>query len=120
MPRPLQVKGGRQAISAAVNYNSGDKGLAERVWEERSPLRNPLQLKRRSERCSYRMLKCVGENFSRPSGTCRVFGPFPVLKRRAILRRPSGAVSSRALFHSVARKRVLTHTLKRCVTHDRG
>ena len=35
------------------------------------------------------------ENFSRPSGTCSVFPLFPALKRRAILKRPSGAGFSR-------------------------
>src|ERR1039458_5600555 len=41
---------------------------------------------------------------------------FPALKRWAKLGRPSGAAFSCAWFHQAVRKRVLTHTLKRCST----
>src|SRR5450759_1188923 len=56
-------------------------------------------------------LKSVREDWGVP-GTCSVFPLFPALKRRAILKRPCGAGLSCASFHRIARKRVLTHTLK--------
>ncbi len=54
------------------------------------------------------------------SGTCSVFPLYPALKRRAILKRPSGAGFSCVSFHPVARKLVLTHTLKRWATQIQG
>src|SRR6266436_1707847 len=44
--------------------------------------------------------------------------PFPALKRWAKLGRPSGAGFQDISFHWIARKRVLTNTLKRCATQD--
>jgi hypothetical protein len=51
-------------------------------------------------------LKCVHENFSRPSGTRVSLPLFPALKRRAMGRRASGAAFSCAWFHQTVRKRV--------------
>jgi hypothetical protein len=62
--------------------------------------------------------KSVRENFSRPSGTRVSLPLFPALKRRAIGRCPSGAAFFYASFRQSVRKRVLTHTLKRCATQN--
>src|ERR1039457_2178639 len=63
-------------------------------------------------------LKSVSENSVVPPGLESFLPLFPALKRWAKLGRPSGAAFSCAWFHQTVRKRVLTHTLKRCSTQN--
>src|ERR1039458_662065 len=67
---------------------------------------------------------CRKNNSGVPAGrsvfhlTSPFIGLFPALKRWAKLGRPSGTAFSCAWFHQTVRKRVLTHTLKRCSTQN--
>ena len=70
------------------------------------------------EKLAIAALKSVRENSVVPPGLESILPFYPALKRWAKLGRPSGAAFSCAWFHQTARKRVLTHTLKRCPTQN--
>jgi len=63
-------------------------------------------------------LKSVRENFRRPSGARLRLPLHPALKAPGYCQSPLRGANPSFLFHCIARRSILTHTLRRCATQE--